>query len=441
MRVTVKQPLNFWLDLTASHFSGVQVAGTETNLTEDAASIKRVTEATLVDSAVISWYIVHPDDDETYTASYLSSDEGIATINAEGVLTVVSDGTVRITVTVTRVSDGDFKSNSIDVRVDISEGKSIDYITNANGSAGKAFTDSLGSLISSSDPATAKPRFSSRDLATKTFTRNEDFWAKGLTGLSAISPNNSRSANKRCGTAITKRHIICTCHYPFKAGDTIDFVLNVSGSTTAVTRTIQKVKNHPLYRGSSGGYSYDIQICLLDSDLPSNIDIMEVMPSNSASYYGIHGWMNTSVACFDQEQKCYTKIGRELIDSYYFGQLLPDSTFSTIHLGQSMLRGLSMPGSSFNSPSDYVSTTPLLATDKLYQLNESAVVGDSGSPLCFVLNSKLVLASLFTSGQGGSYLPTYITDINQLIIDVDTLAGIATGYTLTECDLSSYTTY
>ena len=418
MRVKVKQPLSFWADLTSSPFSGQQTPGSETNIIQDSAGIKRVQGATLADSAVVTWEILHPDDDDTYTASYVSSDKSIATVNAEGVLTVVSDGTVEITVTLTRASDG---------------------TSNAGGSAGEAFTNSLETLISSSDPATALPRFSSKNIATKTFTRNEDFWGKGLTGLSAISPNNSRQANRRCGTALTKRHVMLVAHYPLRVGDTIDFVSNVSGSTTAVTRTIQKVKTHPLYKGRASSYFYDIQIALLDSDLPSDIDIMEVVPSNSA-YYGIHNWCNTSIVSFNQYQEGTTrkiKLGDSTGGS---GSVFKDSSYDAIG-GENLILGRIASGSLYNSPSKYISTTPISKTNKIYELNKSIIVGDSGCPNCFVLGSKLVLIGLHTGPGYGMYVPYFNSDIQQLIIDVDTLAGISTGYTLTECNLSAYPTY
>ena len=126
MKLTVKQPLSFWADITSSPFSGEQVAGTVTNLTEDSSNIERIQEATLANSHTINWEILHPDTEDRYTASYASSDEDVATVNSDGVLTVVSDGDVVITVTITRASDGTSKSNSIEVRVDITTGSSID---------------------------------------------------------------------------------------------------------------------------------------------------------------------------------------------------------------------------------------------------------------------------------------------------------------------------
>lgn len=442
MRLTVKQPLPFWAELIAIPFSGEQVAGSSANLTEDSHDIERITGATLADSYVIIWTVLHPEKEDDYTAVFVSSDEGIATVDAEGVLTVVSDGEVTITVTVTRTADGVFMVNTVPVAVDITAASSIDYLSNTSGSVGAAFDSAVGVLISGGTPATDKPRFSSRDLGTKTFTRNANFWGIGLDGLSAISPNNSLNQNRRAGTALTKRHIICAAHYPLRAGDTLDFVEDVAGATVAVTKTISEVKTHPLYAGQSGGYNYDVQICLLDSDLPAGIDFMEVMPSNSGDYIGEYTWAGTAGCTFDQEQKGLSTLHGILSKGVYYGTDLPEHWFS--HLPPaSMLNGANYNPAQhgFSSPSDTVSPALVLDTDEQYLFAERIIPGDSGAPHCFVLGGKLILVGLHTLPVGGIYLPNRIADLNQLILDVDALAGISTGYTVTEADLSSYTTY
>ena len=442
MRLTVKQPLPFWFQLKAVPFFNDESSGSSVTLTEDSHFITRITGADFSDSYVIEWEVLHPNEEDSYTATFVSSNEDVVTVDATGTLTAVSTGEVTIAVTVTRSSDGLSKVNSIPVLVNFSAGSSIDYIDNANGSVGKAFDDNMNALISGESSTIAKPRFSSRNLSTKTFTRNTDFWGVGLNGLSGISPNNSRNQNKGAGTAITKRHIISTAHYPLKVGDTIDFVEDASGTTVAVTRTIVQVKTHPLYRGQSGGYCYDIQVCLLDSDLPSEIDFIEVMPSNSSDYTGEYAWIGTTGCAFDQEQKGLSTLHGILSQGVYYGSTLVDHWFS--HLNpQSMLTGVKYKPTllGYSSPSDAVSPPKATESDERYTFGEKIIVGDSGAPNCFVLGTKLVLIGLHTAPDGGIYLPNRISEINQLILDVDTLAGISTGYTVTECDLSFYPTY
>jgi hypothetical protein len=145
MRLTVKQPLPFWAGLRATPFSGEQVAGSSVTLTEDSHSIERITGATLVESYVVNWTVLHPKEDYAYSAAYESSDEGVATVDANGTLTVVADGETTISVTVTRDFDGEFIVNSVPLEVDITAGSSIDYLETLDGSAGKSFVTGLGS--------------------------------------------------------------------------------------------------------------------------------------------------------------------------------------------------------------------------------------------------------------------------------------------------------
>lgn len=441
MRLTVKQPFPFWAGLVAVPFSGEQVAGSTATLTEGSNFITRITDAVLAESYVIEWSVLHPDDSDTYTAAFVSSDTGVATVSEDGEMTVISNGETDVEVTVTREVDGLSMVNTVPVSVSISPSGSIDHIENAAGSAGKAFDDGLDALIAGLLPETDTRRFSSRDLNTKTFTRNGDFFCIGLDGLSAISPNNSREQNRRAGTAVTKRHIICAAHYRLSVGDTVDFVADVAGEKIAVTRTVIQAKDHPLYRGASGGYRYDIQICLLDSDLPAEIDFMEVIPSNTGDFMSEYTFMGGTCLLFNQEQRATTTVLSKP-ESNGTGVGFPLDVFThmtpdTMHVGANFVPSIS----GFSSPSDNVTGKPRPKTDQINIFSKRMIVGDSGSPCCFVLGAKLILIGLNTTVAQGSYMPNLISSANQLILDVDALAGISTGYTVTEADLSSYPTY
>ena len=167
MRLTVKQPLPFWFQLKAVPFFNDESPGSSVTLTEDSHFITRITGADFSDSYVIEWEVLHPNEEDSYTATFASSNEDVVTVDATGTLTAVSTGEVTIAVTVTRSSDGLSKVNSIPVLVNFSAGSSIDYIDNANGSVGKAFDDNMNALISGESSTIAKPRFSSRNLSTK----------------------------------------------------------------------------------------------------------------------------------------------------------------------------------------------------------------------------------------------------------------------------------
>ena len=100
MRLTVKQPFPFWAGLVAVPFSGEQVAGSTATLTEGSNFITRITDAVLAESYVIEWSVLHPDDSNTYTAAFVSSDTGVATVSEDGEMTVISNGETDVEVTV-----------------------------------------------------------------------------------------------------------------------------------------------------------------------------------------------------------------------------------------------------------------------------------------------------------------------------------------------------
>jgi hypothetical protein len=53
----------------------------------------------------------------------------------------------------------------------------------------------------------------------------------------------------------------------------------------------------------------------------------------------------------------------------------------------------------------------------------------------------LLLVSTFTTPKAGPFYGDLTSALNSTIAEVDALAGISTGYTVTEGDLSAYTVY
>lgn len=72
---------------------------------------------------------------------------------------------------------------------------------------------------------------------------------------------------------------------------------------------------------------------------------------------------------------------------------------------------------------------------------ESIIVGDSGNPIFAVIGSELWLLSTFWGSYVGPFYGGMVSELNAMITTLDTLQGDITGYTVTEGDLSSYTTY
>jgi hypothetical protein len=230
------------------------------------------------------------------------------------------------------------------------------------------------------------------------YTRNPDCWIYNLSQVATcISPWNSNAANRKAGTALTPRHIGLAAHYEYPVGTQVRFV---TADNQTITKTVIGRKRHPEY----APYFPDITLYLLDSDLPSSITPCKVLPSNWSEYLP-NDPRNIATLCLDQEEKA----------------LVTD------------LNSLTSTFANFRFP------------DQPYEqvLYEGKVVGDSGNPAFLIINDQLVCLTFWTFGGAGSgtFLTPQIGAMNQMIQDLDTAAGINTGYTIQTVDLSGFTNF
>lgn len=230
------------------------------------------------------------------------------------------------------------------------------------------------------------------------YSRNPACWAYDIRqAMTCISPWNSNAANRKAGVALTKRHIANAAHYEYPVGTTVRFI---TADNVTVTRTVIGKKRHPDYTP----YSPDITLYLLDSDLPESITPCKVLPSNYADYLPT-GPEQIATLCLDQEEKA----------------LVTD------------LRSYGSTTVTFKYPD----------TPEEQILYEDKISGDSGNPAFLIVNSELVCLTLWTYGGAGSgtFLTPQIAAMNQMIVDLDTTAGISTGYTIQTVDLSGFTNF
>lgn len=259
----------------------------------------------------------------------------------------------------------------------------------ADGSAGKAATDWVDSRINSGMTMAANGLvYTTQDHATSTYVRNPSLWCADA-DLTCISPWNSDHANKKAGTLVTARHVINAAHYEFPVGTTLRFVAN---DNTVHERTVTGKKRHPDY----SAYVPDLTIYTLDADLPAAITPCKLMPPSVGDYITKPTISRIPALGLDQDEKAL------IID--WAG------------------------GGSFSSPTD---------ADRAI-FHETKISGDSGNPAFLVIGGELLLITVWTFGGAGSGTPVadYIPDINQMIGDADTQAGVSTGYTVTEADFS-----
>lgn len=256
-----------------------------------------------------------------------------------------------------------------------------------SGSLARHITDTMTVLVGDKT-ASSKPIFSVQDHSVGTYTRNTDCWAHTI-DLTAISPWNSRGANTRAGTAITPRHTLHAAHYPVAVSDTIRFV---TADNLVVTRTVA---------GAQSIAGSDIQIALLDSDLPASITPVKLAPANLYDYLPSLEQFTVPVFATDKEEKIFVK---ETCSSCW-------SNTSKFGVFRTVL------------------------TEPFSRLAESIVVGDSGNPVCLLINNSPVLVSHWYGVDSGPLHHEWLTEIASALT---TLGG---GHSLSTVDLSSFPTY
>jgi hypothetical protein len=434
MHLTVNNPLPFWFEITATPVSS-QEGGDVATFTLESYQLSETASIHSYSSINVGYNLLRADPNDTFTMVLSIESSSEATVVAGNIIqktpvNVSGPRTSSVPATVTLINQkGLTVSRSVTIEVSSTRiTPNIIYVDYSTGTLGSYLKSSLESALINKNETTDKALFSSTDYTNQLFTRSTNCWVSGVEGLSAFSPWNSRSANQRAGVAITKRHVLCSAHFPLSVGDTISFTADVSGQATAITRTITQSKIHPNYPSQSNSITYDLQVLLLDQDLPSSIDTLSTFPSDVIDYFGVYGMRNTPCVQFDQEKKASTSILGSA------GSSTSSPKKDVPYLSQAYY-------GSYNPTQIPAFSNNIASNNKIYLFNEPLVTYDSGSPTCALFGNQLILLSLHTSAQGGPFIPDYIDDINQMINDVDALQGTSTGYSMTTVSLSSYPSY
>ena len=379
----------------------VLVAGGITYNTIDDAIIATETGATIANEADIIINSLLPDK-----VAFSSVNPSIATVNSRGVVSYVSAGDALIDCDI-----GDVKAREV-VAVSSSAGSSAQYLSDfVAGSLAKNACDAVDSRIAGKSASTTKDVFTTQNHAGSVYVRNTNLWCADLASkLTCVSPWNSAGGVYYAGTAVTPRHIIFAAHYQIPTGATVRFV-------TADNVVIDKVMTAKVVHPSYNGFDYpDLVIGVLSSDLPASITPCKVLPSIADYSPAIaDNFPLTNIAAkiatlfFDQQERAS----------------VADYTYDNNTSGFSVAKY----------------AYPVNA--KRLEFNEVVVGGDSGNPSFLILNNELCLLSVFTNGfaGAGTSIRAFRSDINQMIVDADALAGISTGYTLTNIDLSGFTQF
>jgi hypothetical protein len=268
--------------------------------------------------------------------------------------------------------------------------------------AGLTANDSTKLIFSTMTPnGTCCNGDSSTDPVNPVFIRSTTCWAKNI-DTSPISPWNNGGGYPDpehaggfggTGTLISPRHILFANHFRIKIGKKLIFV---DMNNTCYIRTLTNSLNVFNQLGST-----DIQIGVLDSDLPSNVSFCKVASLDFSTlaqfdfYNPSPTWNKIPVFYTDQQRKALIALG--------YGQP-------------------SNPPNYYIEPPNYLSTSQENAQRANFY--ELPIGGDSGSPVCSVYNNKLILLFTFIAPWAGTSAPYHIDAINSAMT---TLGG---GYTL-----------
>lgn len=362
----------------------VITSDTNTQVIIDDAVYDRHTDATTVSDFNL---VVESNETPIYT----STNSSVATVDVNGYITYISDGTT--TIYIDCIQQGKL---GVELTLNTSGGQTTDVLVGwAEGSLADEVNSNVDNAIAGTDASLAKNIFSSQDHDNGIYSRNTSNWAyQWVQEMTCISPWNSAGVHTRAGTLITRRHIIHAAHYSLSTGHVMRFV---DVNNVVHERTIVGAKSHPDY---SPHYP-DIRIAVLDSDLPASISHCKMAPSTLDDYFT---FTTTRHPCLllDKEEKA----------------LIADLNYINTRIG-------------FKYPTD----------PKRLEYSETIIGGDSGNPSFIIIDDELVLLSVRTYGGAGAgtFVGGQIDAINQLIVDVDVIAGDSTGYTVELKDLSGYT--
>lgn len=322
------------------------------------------------------------------------------------VFLVPVEQTSNAVITITGLQDGNTTARTVAITLNVSGPSVVDVIEGGvAGSARKALSDPMDTALSGANPLTQQDIFTSQDHTTPSYTRNTSFFLSShVEALTCASPWNSVGGKNRAGTAITKRHAVLAAHYPYGAETTVRFV---TSDNTIVTRTVVQAS-----RVLHNGQDTDVWMVLFDSDLPASITPCKIFPSDFETYLPA-GVASDSYAATD-----LPLLATDFEEKGIVLDVLTEGTGTRI---------------------DFFYGEPTLPNRSAFY--DPIISGDSGNPVFAAIGSELWLLSTFYGSGTGPFYGGLVSELNAMIVTLDTLQGDLTGYTVTEGDLSSFTTY
>ena len=235
------------------------------------------------------------------------------------------------------------------------------------------------------------------------FIRNPSCWLNGVKNISCFSPAQMSGASwwQRGGTLITRRHVLFAKHFTTSVITGGTPLIFVGDDNTVIRRNIIQYASVPWT---------DVSVALLDSEVPSNIQIAKVLPVDYTDYFVADSTTPVYCVALDQQEKVIVKMstGNPGYIVSYNGQSITYKQFSVNE---------SAAGHQFQS------------------FNETIIVGDSGNPVFFIIDNELVVTTTWWTSTAGPFIssaPVYDAT-NDCIEELSPNQG----YALTDVDLTA----
>lgn len=264
--------------------------------------------------------------------------------------------------------------------------------------------DITASLLSNKNASTDRLIYSSQDPyynGIGQFTRNQTCWINNISNISCFSPAQLSGSTwyQRAGTLVTKKHVIFAKHYLpsiITGGTPLIFVDN---NDNVVRRNLVAIQSDPIT---------DISVGVLNEEIPNNIKIAKILPTNYQEYIGYSN--NFLVVALDQQEKALLKAWTGLLNYTVTG-----GSYQYINVVNV----------------DYSYVNPAFAMYASF--SEDAISGDSGNPIFIIIDNELVLLGCWHTPWSGPFMTNRYSIVNSLI---ETLSPNQ-GYSLSTVDLDT----
>jgi len=329
--------------------------------------------ATVYDEAIVN--------SDTYPIQYFSDRPQVATVDEDGSVHWVANGSATISVQGSRGG----KSTPVSV-------------LRTTGGTGKVFQNYVpGSLAEhcckaiDDRLALALPFAQSGKIYVGYYgARNPDSWLQKVAPLdvTCISPYNSYGANKKGGALITPRHFVHAYHYALIVGATVFFYDMQGNEYAAVIDEMQRM----FYLGDVDDGS-DLIVARFSQPLPAQIKPTKILPTNYATYLP---HITEGSAAMQSDFLPVAAFGTDFQEQ----ALVLEHTYN-LWYGETSAGGV--------KHRVFYVYDPTTSPRKDY--SEMRVSGDSGNPSFLIVNNELVCLGCFLSPYGGTALTYYLDQI------------------------------